>query len=61
MQYDSETKKLMEFAVQDLQKFMMTAGRDTTEASITAWQAGYIAGVQRASTSLSSGTVENYE
>lgn len=45
--YDNETKMLMEYAKQDLQTWMANAGRDTTEAAIIAWQAGYIAGVQR--------------
>lgn len=45
--YDNETRALMEFAKQDLQSWMANAVRDTTEASVLAWQAGYIAGVQR--------------
>lgn len=47
-EYDDETKELMSSAVEDLQKWMVVAGRDTTEASILAWQQGYIAGVNRA-------------
>lgn len=46
--YDDETRELMSHAIEDLQQFMATAGRDTTEASILAWQKGYIAGVNRA-------------
>jgi hypothetical protein len=41
-------EQIVRVAPQDLQRWMATAGRDTTEASINAWQAGYIAGVQRA-------------
>jgi hypothetical protein len=41
-------KAIVEFAVKDLQYWMTKAGRDTTEAAVTAWQAGYIAGVERA-------------
>lgn len=46
--HDEETQKIMANAVEDLQKWMLTAGRDTSEASVLAWQQGYIAGVQRA-------------
>lgn len=45
--YDDSTKKLMSYAIEDLQKFMATAGASTTEAELLAWQQGYIAGVQR--------------
>jgi hypothetical protein len=41
-------EQIVKVAPEDLQRWMATAGRDTTEASINAWQAGYIAGVQRA-------------
>ena len=47
-EYDDETKRLMASATEDLQKYMATAGRDTTEAALLAWQQGYIAGVNRA-------------
>ena len=56
--YDKETETLMEYAKQDLQKWMATAGRDTTEAAILSWQAGYIAGVQRGIAQSSSTKVE---
>lgn len=61
MQYDAETQKIMGHAVEDLQKFMANAGRDTTEASLLAWQQGYIAGVQRAIGMSNSSKVENYD
>jgi hypothetical protein len=41
-------KDIVKFAVQDLQAWMARAGKDTTEAAVIAWQAGYIAGVDRA-------------
>ena len=47
MEKDEETLKITDGAIEDLQKFLATAGRDTTEAHINAWQAGYIAGVNR--------------
>lgn len=40
--------KIVSHAVQDLQTWMAKAPSDTNEAGILAWQAGYIAGVQRA-------------
>ena len=46
--YDAETTKLMDHAIEDLQYWMATASSDTTEAAVTAWQQGYIAGVNRA-------------
>lgn len=46
--HDEETQKIMSNAVEDLQLFVANAPRDTTENEITAWQKGYIAGVQRA-------------
>lgn len=46
--YDEETRQIMGSAVEDLQKWMATAGADTTEQSLLAWQQGYIAGVNRA-------------
>ena len=61
MNYDSETQKIMKFAVEDLQRFMATAGRDTTEATLLAWQQGYIAGVQRATSMGPTTKVENYD
>ena len=48
MKYDNETQKIMGHAVEDLQMYMANAGRDTTEAAVTAWQQGYIAGINRA-------------
>jgi hypothetical protein len=46
--YDEETRNLMEHAKEDLQMYMATAGRNTTEDQLLAWQQGYIAGVNRA-------------
>lgn len=43
-----EKKVFQEHAVEDLQKFMVTAGKNTTEKELLAWQSGYIAGVNRA-------------
>lgn len=43
-----ETKVFQAHAVEDLQKFMVTSGKDTTEKELLAWQKGYIAGVNRA-------------
>jgi hypothetical protein len=47
MENDNETIKITEGAVEDLQRYLATAGRNTTEANLAAWQAGYIAGVNR--------------
>lgn len=47
MERDQETKEIMAYAIEDLQSFMATAPGDTTEASLLAWQQGYIAGVNR--------------
>ena len=41
-------QKIVSHAVQDLQTWMAKAPSDTNEQAIVAWQAGYIAGVQRA-------------
>jgi len=41
-------QKIVSHAVQDLQTWMAKAPSDTNEKAILAWQAGYIAGVQRA-------------
>lgn len=46
--YDNETKEFMKYAVEDLQKFMANSGKDLMEKSLLAWQAGYIAGIERA-------------
>lgn len=46
--YDEETRQIMSGAAEDLQKYMATAGSQTTEAELVAWQYGYIAGAQRA-------------
>lgn len=43
-----ENKMFQQYAVEDLQKFMATAGKDTTESDLLSWQRGYIAGVNRA-------------
>ncbi len=51
----------MQYAVEDLQRFMASAGKDTTEASLLAWQQGYIAGVNRAISFEGDQTVEEYE
>jgi hypothetical protein len=40
---------------------MATAGKDTTESSLLAWQQGYIAGVNRAISFESDQSVEEYE
>lgn len=45
--YDNETQRVMANAKEDLQKYMITAGKDTTEKELLAWQTGYIAGVNR--------------
>lgn len=57
--YDDETKKFMKYAVEDLQKFMANSGKDLMEKSLLAWQAGYIAGIERAITI--SGDLKNPE
>ena len=61
MSYDINTQKIMQYAVEDLQRFMASAGKDTTEASLLAWQQGYIAGVNRAISFESDQAVEEYE
>jgi hypothetical protein len=61
MSYDINTQKIMQHAVEDLQRFMASAGKDTTEASLLAWQQGYIAGVNRAISFESDQVVEEYE
>lgn len=45
MDIESEVVK---FAALDLQKWMASVAKDTTEAAVASWQQGYIAGVQRA-------------
>lgn len=45
MDIESEVVK---FAPLDLQKWMASVGKDTTESAVSAWQQGYIAGIQRA-------------
>jgi hypothetical protein len=45
MSLDNE---IVKYAVEDLQRWMASVGRDTTESAVAAWQAGYIAGVNRA-------------
>jgi hypothetical protein len=45
MDIESEVVK---FASLDLQKWMASVGKDTTEAAVASWQQGYIAGIQRA-------------
>jgi hypothetical protein len=61
MNYDNDTQKIMQYAVEDLQNFMANAGKDTTESNILAWQKGYIAGVNRAISFESDQSVEDYE
>lgn len=51
----------MQYAVEDLQKFMASVGKDTTESSLLSWQQGYIAGVNRAISFESEQSVEEYE
>ena len=48
MERDEEAKDLMANAVEDLQGWLASAGVDTTESAVLAWQQGYIAGVNRA-------------
>lgn len=48
----------MEHAKTDLQNWMANAPHNTTEQAINAWQAGYIAGIQRGSIQQSSSDVE---
>jgi hypothetical protein len=46
--YDDEARAMMQHAVEDLQYWIASAGADTTEASVLAWQQGYISGANRA-------------
>lgn len=46
--YDQETRVIMANAKEDLQKYMASAGRNTSEAELLAWQQGYISGMNRA-------------
>ena len=50
--------KIINSAVEDLQLWMANAPIDTTEAAIAAWQAGYIAGVNRAVSSSEESEIE---
>ena len=50
--------KIVSHAVQDLQTWMASAPADTTEQAIGAWQAGYIAGVNRALTTHEDNDIE---
>lgn len=61
MSYDTSTQRIMQYAVEDLQKFMASVGKDTTESSLLSWQQGYIAGVNRAISFESEQSVEEYE
>ena len=45
---DNETQMITEFALEDLQAYLTTAGSTTTERELVAWQSGYITGVNRA-------------
>lgn len=45
--YDSDTRALMQYAVEDLQTWMANTGASTTEAQVLSWQEGYIAGINR--------------
>jgi hypothetical protein len=47
-EYDEETVLFVDGAKEDLQMFLATAGRSTTEKELEAWQNGYLAGVNRA-------------
>lgn len=57
--HDDYTKQMMQSAKDDLQLWMATAPKDTNEQAITAWQSGYIAGIQRAMMSQQSNEVED--
>lgn len=57
--YDEYTKQMMQHAKDDLQLWMATAPKDTTEQAIQAWQSGYIAGIQRSIASNPSVEVED--
>jgi hypothetical protein len=59
--YDDETSRIMQYAVEDLQKYMANSGRDTTEAAILSWQQGYISGVNRAMSIKPITEIENYD
>jgi hypothetical protein len=59
--YDDETSRIMQHAVEDLQRYMANAGRDTTEAAILSWQQGYIAGVNRAMSTQPTTRTEDYD
>lgn len=50
--------KIISHAVEDLQTWMANAPFDTREDAISAWQAGYIAGVNRAVSSREESEVE---
>lgn len=54
-------KEIVSHAVEDLQKWMANAPSTTTEASIVAWQQGYIAGVQRAISTHDTTSIEEYD
>jgi|SaaInl59LU_5_DNA_1037362.scaffolds.fasta_scaffold01704_6 hypothetical protein len=45
---EDETQKIAGYALEDLQKYLATAGASTTEQELLAWQNGYITGVNRA-------------
>lgn len=57
--YDEYTKQMMQHAKDDLQLWMATAPKDTTEQTIQAWQSGYIAGIQRSAMTQSNNEVED--
>lgn len=57
--YDEYTKQMMQYAKDDLQLWMTTAPKDTTEQAIQAWQSGYISGIQRSMMSQPSNDVED--
>ena len=50
--------KIINSAVEDLKLWKANAPIDTTEAAIAAWQAGYIAGVNRAVSSSEESEIE---
>jgi hypothetical protein len=45
---EDETLTITTYAVEDLQKYLATAGATTTEKEMLSWQQGYITGVNRA-------------
>jgi hypothetical protein len=54
-------KEIVSHAVEDMQRWMANAPSITTEASVLAWQQGYIAGVQRAISTHDVSSTEEYD